>query len=1115
MAPTTGATTESVISNLNQNVYLNITRVHGALNDAKIAFSVIPNYWSTFSKSSFDLVVKAGTHFHLLRQQQSTQSNSLPPCPPSLWQDSTFPIMAFLTPRQDPRRLSFGTNLTSTFSNPPQSPYTPLSASRSSAAPGPAVNAAPHIPSPFSSTHLPISSQTPHVHTPEPSEEAEAFVSGGLKTQLRAVSLHAVTIAHKTIDRRSPKEIALNFATHLIEEISILFDLSSSLHAAPSIRPSTRRHIATLRDHLLLELRTWSLIHASWTSPERKTTDLVTDRLQLSPRHLLRVMNVDGVAKVQHVIEWLEHGASDDLKRSGGPLVNPLDDPAYRWRYTAEQFDGEPVSMDFPIRGKHVSHQHNAMGDVDEVGQEQHQSQGLLEIEKKAENRLARGIFKLVRAGMLDEAVKVCRDAGQPWRAAALGGGKKASSLASNGLTGAARKAWRKAARALATTTIESVPLHERAVAAALSGVLGPVLAVSTSYDDQLWARLSVLLDGTVEKVLDKPPTSSSSGMENDVSRLGLSDDAILETFRECKMMMPSSASNLVGGGEGGAVVAGLGMDGNEAEIASILRRVQSYIALGTNIGEAHRIELLECLAQLARSASEHGLEWGCRLAVEVGLFLKYSGMLTSSSNESMLYNFDCIIQMYVQFVVQSNTNDGDEDDPFQRNNGSGASEMDERANVCAIACTFLSEMDNMEVAVATYSKLMQIALRADLLQEAAEARRAKVEPQSIEERRVLCLEEAGNCFETGVLMELTKYTVDQVWDEYMDELREGAGGMTIGTPRRGSSGGPIRMSEGRRLTGSSPSGGMLDTQAVAVSNSAEPGRDEMVIRSIEFLTYSGYSNYEEALVRTTAATRRFFLSQKRETARRLVGTFPNDVLESMREELYAGYIEEHKCWGAYFLAVSYHNDWYVYQTKNEPTGIPDNVRKAAMAQPVHMEAKEKLHMYNAAMREYEKGCAELKVLAIRYLYDALFHSGGWMTHVGDGLDGEGEEGENAGEIVDANWAERKRELDMVRKCGIPELVSLVHHVLHRSGDYKDAADMVSLVANEEYKLHRYYRPTEMRALLSKVAESTIKMTDDTVTLDDDLKFPFEGQFFEDFGVKSTRAVPRVTFVEP
>lgn len=940
--------------------------------------------------------------------------------------------MAYLTP-QDPRRLSFGTNALSNFTNPSYAPFSPYTPGRAAEA---AVNVAPRISSPFANPNGLVS------RTPEPSEEAETFVAGGLKSHLRAISLYAVSVARKSINTQTQQEVALNFLTHIIEETTTLYSLSESLYEAPTIRPSTRRQVAVLREQLILELRTWILLKCAWTVPKRRAEDLVTRRLQLSAPHLLALLEVPGIVKVQHVIEWLEKAAADELKRTGGPMVHPLNDPAYRWQYTAKNHEGEKVSMDFPLHGKAggVPPDVDSIEDIDPLD----------EIERKAEVRLAREVFRLIRAGLLDEAEQVCRDAGQPWRAAALAGGRNASSLGSNGMTGSARKSWRKAAKALANTTRTAVPIHERAVAGVLCGVLQPVLVVCKTYDDQLWARLSVLLDSSVEKVL----TTNNGEIPNEAE---IYDEKILETFRECEPTSDVDAPINI-------------------EVLSALRNVQAYIALGIEISEEHRVAMLDALTYLAKLACEHRLEWACRLAVQIGLFLKYSGSM-ESEDDAMIRQFDTIVQGYVQFVIDSNAED--DEDPFQRN-----SNVDERASVCSIAANFLAEMDNMNVAIATYSRMMQTALRADLMQEAAEARRAKVLTQNIEERRVLCLEEAGSCFAPDVLAELTKHAVDQIWKEFFDE----GSGTTPSLGDRGSS-----VLAERRLTTTS-----MDT--TVLDSNTGPDKDEMVIRSIEFLTFSAYPNYGEALVRTTSAIRRFFLLQKRETARRITNWFPSHVVEGLDANVYGIYIREVHCWNLYFRALTHHNDWYVYKTSNQPRPIPDSVRQAALAQPVQKEAKDKLHMYNSALREYQNECDSLMGTAVAAIYDALMFDNLWMSNVVDASDMH----------VDA---ERAAQLEAIRKTVISEFVSLLHHMFHKSGRYKEAAELFILIARDEFELYKYIEPTELKAMLAKGAESTIKLADETANLLE-LKPPYEGHFFEDFSSRGSRENARVTFAE-
>lgn len=910
--------------------------------------------------------------------------------------------MALRTPRQDARRLTFSPKPPpSNFSNPMQSPYTPFASRRSPPTRQPAT--------PGDNIH-PVA--TP---TPEPSEEAETFVSGGLQNELRAISLRAVSVARQSVDSRMLQEVGSNFVTQIVTELAQQFHRASSLHAAPTIRPATRRHLTSLKLHLQIELHTWTLLQSAWMHPLPRPTDSVTTRLKLSQRDTHKISNIPGVSKLQVAIKWLETNAAASLKASGGPMVNPLDDPAYRWLYTASKFNDQPVSMDFPLR----------------------KDEPLDEIERKAEARLAREVFRLVRAGDFPAAQRVCRMAGQPWRAAVLSGGGGASSMSANGRTGSARRTFRTAARALALSKDVSVMPHERAVAGLLAGVLDPVLAVCSTYEDELWARLTNLLDRTVEDALAA------------VDTIAVGDDILLQTFRECKF-------------------AGEGVDGLSSDVLLALRKVLAYLSLGGDLDHVHFIQFLDCLAVLAKCAVEHNVEWACRLAAEVCLFLKYTGCIflidgqADADRVRRMALFDEVILCYVAYVVHSDT-EGDEK-AFTRRS------FQDRVGVCAIAANYLCEVDDVRRAVNLYSELMYAALRGDLRQEVVEARRAKVAPQTVEERRVLCLQEAGYCFSSDMLSELTDYTVTEVWRRHFD-------------PGEVDSMGQRR--ESGRLVGGDDHG--------------EPENHEIIVRSIEFLTFGGFPNFEKALLRTNAAVRSYFLMQKREVARRLITWFPSEVLEQLAEKNEClGNIREFGCWQIYFKAVSCHNDWYMFKTGNRPNAIPDSVRQAALAQPVQKEAKQKLHLYNNQLREYEKNCDELRNVAVRNLHDALLCvEGGWMN-------------EN---MLDVDIDDiRRQELQAVRQCGIPQLVSLLHHVFQKSGMVAEAVDVASIVAREEFKLYESFRPAEMKSLLKKIAASAAVMAQECVTLNDGTH-PFRDTFFEDFNVV-VRESARVTFAE-
>lgn len=905
------------------------------------------------------------------------------------------------TPSKDPRRLSFGSHPRSSFGRAHQSPYTPRSnrpsVSRLSGASSLQSHATPGA--------------------VEPSEEAENFVAGGLRSELRGVSSRAVSVARAAFSSHDAQTVALNYVAQISQELDNLHALSLSLGAAPSIRPSTRNQISILRSHLQLEVDSWAILTAAWNIHQPVASDLITRRLQLPIADIHELSAVPGVSKLQHAIAWLERKAAAALTQAGGPSVNPLDDPAYRWAYTVSRLGGKSVPADYPL-----------LTDEDPLD----------DIERKAETRLAREVFRLVRAGMLTEAEQVCRDAGQAWRAAALAGGKAATALSATGTAGVARTVWRKAAAAIASSTKVTIPAHERAVCALLSGMLEPVLAVCPTYEDQLWARLCVAYDGVINDKLSK-----SQGC-------GIEDDAFLQIFRECEFSAEGVASV-------------------DPEVLVVFHRVQSYLVLGPNMSPTHLSALMQCLVALAKVAVDHGAEWACRLAAQICLFLKYDECLSQCDSQDVeIAHFDLVMQLYVQLVIRSGH--GAEDDLFDRQ------DMEERASMCAIAASYLSEMSDMSTAISVYSGLLHSALRGDLMQEMVESRRAKVTTSSVEERRVLCLDEAMHCFEQQVAKQLLIAAVDDVWQEHFDYAEGGSG------------------------VGVSSEGGVGNEFA-----ERKVGKDELVIRSIEFLMFSRCPNYDVALERTVTAIRRFFLLQKRETARKLTVWFPEDIVAEVSAETCGGFLRELQCWKEYFEAVSCFDEWYNFKMGNQPPAVPDSVRRAALAEPVQREAREKLEVYKQCMAEYVSGCEQRRSEAETSLYRALVTARDkcvpWMSDVRNYINTDG--------VMQVSENEsRESELSEVKRCAIPEMVSLLHTLFDKSEMHKEATELAILVAGGDEGMFKHFGGSAMKAFLKRVAESAVKMADEAVN--NGARCPYVGTFFEDFDTPRER--PKVSF---
>ncbi|XP_061570340.1 nuclear pore complex protein Nup107 isoform X1 [Cololabis saira] len=143
------------------------------------------------------------------------------------------------------------------------------------------------------------------------------------------------------------------------------------------------------------------------------------------------------------------------------------------------------------------------------------QQRPLADLDREDDARLLKNLFMLIRAGMTDEAQRLCKRCGQAWRAATLEGWKlyhdpnlTSGSLELQPVEGNPQRGiWKACCWRMAEE--EQLNRYERAIYASLSGNLKPLLAVCDSWEDCVWAHFRVMVDSLVEKEL------MSSGMSH------------------------------------------------------------------------------------------------------------------------------------------------------------------------------------------------------------------------------------------------------------------------------------------------------------------------------------------------------------------------------------------------------------------------------------------------------------------------------------------------------------------------------------------------------------------------------------------------------------------------
>ncbi|XP_062239135.1 nuclear pore complex protein Nup107 [Platichthys flesus] len=141
------------------------------------------------------------------------------------------------------------------------------------------------------------------------------------------------------------------------------------------------------------------------------------------------------------------------------------------------------------------------------------QQRPLADLDREDDARLLKNLFTLIRAGMTEEAQRLCKRCGQAWRAATLEGWKlyhdpnmNSGSTELQPVEGNPQRGiWKACCWRMAEE--EQLNRYERAIYASLSGNLKPLLAVCESWEDCVWAYFRVMVDSLVEKDL------MSSGM--------------------------------------------------------------------------------------------------------------------------------------------------------------------------------------------------------------------------------------------------------------------------------------------------------------------------------------------------------------------------------------------------------------------------------------------------------------------------------------------------------------------------------------------------------------------------------------------------------------------------
>lgn len=279
------------------------------------------------------------------------------------------------------------------------------------------------------------------------------------------------------------------------------------MRAAPGQRTSSKT--AGMKWLLQQEMVTWRLITSLYRDRVQSALedDIMMDVAAPSESEKLvmeQLFQRDAVVRQsQLVVDWLESIAKDDI----GDFSDNIE-------YYAKSVYWENTLHALKIRRTSSNTGFNVPL-VTELDPDApfRQKRPLADLDREDDARLLKYLFTLIRAGMTDEAQRLCKRCGQAWRAATLEGWKlyHDPNINSDGAElqpvegNPQRCVWKVCCWRMAEE--EQFNRYERAIYAVLSGNLKRVLPVCESWEDCLWAYARVLVDSLVEQEVQ------SSGM--------------------------------------------------------------------------------------------------------------------------------------------------------------------------------------------------------------------------------------------------------------------------------------------------------------------------------------------------------------------------------------------------------------------------------------------------------------------------------------------------------------------------------------------------------------------------------------------------------------------------
>ncbi|XP_026468437.1 nuclear pore complex protein Nup107 [Ctenocephalides felis] len=178
--------------------------------------------------------------------------------------------------------------------------------------------------------------------------------------------------------------------------------------------------------------------------------------------------------------------------------------------------------------------------------------------------------------------------------------------------------------------------------------------------------------------------------------------------------------------------------------------------------------------------------------------------------------------------------------------------------------------------------------------------------------------------------------------------------------------------------------------------------------------------------------------------------------------------VREYFCLKAYLESQDVFNDWFQHFHHGKPHPPSPLQSEPTFTEKVAMDHKKK--QYEAELDRWSIALQHQTECIKKMFYNVLdFPGNGWLVDPVDPPEYTDEEEEQ-------EWTLRKQQMENLRKVCIPNIVLLLHTVMHNVGEYQECVMLANTIMSDKNKFHEIYSKHKLSELLTKIAESSLAL---------------------------------------